>query len=881
GPPPLPPARQVPVNPPVLTQPRRIGSLEYRLGPRTGGDNWNLESTPLADGRYLITISNGVVLSVRGFADIGGIEVEADRAVVWTRPNRGGQPNDQGTVQDLEFYMAGHVVMRTTRPKSGDLATIEADELYYDTSRHVAIAMQSRLELRLARGAAPSPRRVSTLPAGLATRFQATEPIILESDQLLQTSENTFEFLRTEVFSSKLPSDPGLKFTLARGTLEERRIPRRDILGRPVVDARTGQELFAVKELLKAENVVGSIEGLPFFYAPWLYVDAKEPLGPIDNIRFGGNSIFGFEAGLTLDMYKILGLLPPEGTRWKLYPDYMSKRGLSLGTAYTYQGRLFPPTPDESLFFPDKTLSGEYLGSIRLFGIHDSGRDNLGDRPADLLTFQPSGFRGRATLRHNTWDLPGGFDVNAGASFLSDRNYLEQYFKREFDNDPNQATFAYVKQQGEWWAWSGLAQVRANDFITTTEWLPRLDGWLQGVSLFDALVSNTQAGVGYARLRPSSDPINPLAGDPGFFRDYPFLRTTRPAGTGRGYVRQELSLPVQAGPVTLVPYAKGLLAEYTRDLAGDETGRAWGALGLRASLPLARLYPDAKSELLNVDGLMHKMTFGANAMVSRANEPRTRFPQLDRLNDDASEQMLREITPLQPIYNPRAGNALATSLLFDPQMFAVRRMVDNRIDTIDSVDVVQLEWRQRLQTRRGTPGAEHIVDWMTLDTSISLFPRKDRDNFGQAWSFLEYRYLWNIGDRTSFESTGWYDPQKDGPRVTTVGLHFDRPDRTSFYVGYRQIDPLQSRVATGSVTYVFSPKYAMTLSAAYDFGISKSLNNTLVFTRTGRDLAVSLGFSYNSLQNSFGLVFEIIPNLLGPGRGLGGGSAFGNSAFGR
>src|SRR5438046_7097718 len=33
----------------------------------------------------------------------------------------------------------------------------------------------------------------------------------------------------------------------------------------------------------------------------------------------------------------------------------------------------------------------------------------------------------------------------------------------------------------------------------------------------------------------------------------------------------------------------------------------------------------------------------------------------------------------------------------------------------------------------------------------------------------------------------------NGPRVFTVGSFFDRPDRTQFYIGYRQIDPVQSR----------------------------------------------------------------------------------------
>ena len=507
---------------------------------------------------------------------------------------------------------------------------------------------------------------------------------------------------------------------------------------------------------------------------------------------------------------------------------------------------------------------------VRLYGISDDGTDILGgDRPYN--TFQPSGVRGRALWRQSVWDLPYGFDVVNQISLLSDRNFLEQYNKREFDTEPNQANLLYVKQQQDNWSWSALGQVQTSKFITTTEWLPRLDGALIGQPLFDLFTSNTRVGLAYANLRPSSDPTQPLRGPSGAFvgPPMPIDATTRRDSTGRLSLVEELALPLDLGAFKVVPYVKGALIEYTHDLDGDETARAWGAIGARASLPLTHLYADAQSELFNVNGLNHKMVFTGNYLYARANEPHTRLPQLDRLNDDATESMLREFKPQQPFYNPGAGVALATSPLFDPQQYAIRRLVMNRLDTLDDIQVAELDLRQRLQTKRGYPGAEHIVDWMTLNTSVSIFP-DTKQNFGQSYSFLEYQYVWNIGDRTTFESTGWYDPQDQGARVFTVGMFFNRPDRTSFYLGYRQIEPLQSRAISGSVTYVFSPKYSMTASSTYDFGTSAALNNSVVFTRSGSDLQVSLGFSYNALQNNFGAIVEIVPSLFPLRRGASG-----------
>jgi len=111
-------------------------------------------------------------------------------------------------------------------------------------------------------------------------------------------------------------------------------------------------------------------------------------------------------------------------------------------------------------------------------------------------------------------------------------------------------------------------------------------------------------------------------------------------------------------------------------------------------------------------------------------------------------------------------------------------------------------------------------------------------------------------------------------------MYLNRPDRTSFFLGYREIDILDSRAVTGSVTYVFSPKYAVTGSTVYDFGTSQALSNSLTFTRLGTDVQVSLGVTYNALQNNFGMTFQIIPNII-PNAGRLPGFAPGSSPLGR
>jgi len=328
-------------------------------------------------------------------------------------------------------------------------------------------------------------------------------------------------------------------------------------------------------------------------------------------------------------------------------------------------------------------------------------------------------------------------------------------------------------------------------------------------------------------------------------------------------------MPLMFGDVQVAPYLVGDATYYSEDVIGDSRGRLYGGGGVRASVPFSHLYPSVYSELFNLDGLYHKIVLSGNYFIAQSNTSLEMLPQLDRLNDDTSDQALRDIHPRQLTFNP--GNALLLMTpQFNPQIYALRRLVDNRVDTLDTIDVFQLGLRQRLQTKRGFPGHEHVIDWMILDLHASIFPQANRDNFGQTFGILEYDWVWNVGDRTSLVSNGWMDTTNPGPRVFTVGANFNRPDRTNFYLGYRHYDPLESRAVVASVTYAFSPKYAISASTMYDLGIAHNNVNSLILTRIGTDFQVILGFNYNAILNTFGVSFEILPNLLplngrGPG----------------
>jgi hypothetical protein len=802
---------------------------QFSIVPRSTSSGASLQEQKSPSGESIGYGTGGFYINVWTVDELGVasdlVDIETDRVIVWDHdgepaPADAAKNPDEHSSRKLEFYLGGNVVIRQKVVKTiigplGPATTVServfrGDEIYYDASRNVAIAVRGDVDFQ---------------------QPGVPDHIHFKADELEQLSPTQFKGLRGEFFSSRLPSDPDLKAEFANATMTERPVKRSGLLGFfGIVD-----EIDDTERFVDARDVTFSLADTPFFYLPVLRGDANDPLGPVNNFSFGYNKIFGAEVSVGLDVFNLLGVHRPLDTRWRLDLSYLSARGPAAGTIFDTAGK--------KLFGTDAT----YTAQVKLWGIHDTGLDNLGGIRTDLP--HPT-WRYDTELRAKVLDLPWGFSAQGQLVGLSDQNVYEQYYKPLFDNALNQETFVYAKQQQDAWAWTVLGETRLRNWVTETEWLPRLDGYLLGQSFFDRLTYNAHASAGYARLMTTESDSPPI------------VPTDFNTNTARVDLMQKISAPFYLGPVKVSPYALLDLTAYSRDLNGDSTGRVYGGGGVNASIPFTRLYPDVQSLLWNLNGINHKIVFNANFFAADATERYTNLPQLDRLYDDAVDQSQRQWQQVLPLYNPGNATYLTTSPLFNPQLYAIRRLVMNDTDTLDRIEEVNLDLRQRWQTKRGFPGEQHIVDWMTLDISGTIYPRPDRDNFGAYTSFLEYDWVWNIGDRTSLVSSGWLDPISDGPRVFTVGAFFNRPDRTSFFLGYREIEPVGSRAVSAAVTYVFSPKYAMTASTTYDFGTNQALSNSLVMTRMGSDLQLSIGISYNALQNAFGAFVELVPNLL-------------------
>ena len=168
---------------------------------------------------------------------------------------------------------------------------------------------------------------------------------------------------------------------------------------------------------------------------------------------------------------------------------------------------------------------------------------------------------------------------------------------------------------------------------------------------------------------------------------------------------------------------------------------------------------------------------------------------------------------------------------------------------------------------------------MTLDLDAAWFPNADRDNFGQDFGQYAARYNWFVGDRTTIMASTYFDTYDTvAPFLWSIGFNSQRSTRGSFYVGLRSIeaDPLNSRILTASYSYVLSPKWTTTLSAAYDLGEGMNRGQTFTVTRVGSDFLIHLGGSFDPTRNNVGVGLSVEPRFA-PTRGTpGGGSQLGS-----
>ncbi len=765
---------------------------------------------------WIGVITPGVNLIVDGVDGAGTLDISTDRMVVWTTGREAPDLNGdqaQGADRPLEFYMEGNIVFR-----EGD-RVIYADRMYYDVNR----------------------RNGTILNAELLTPVRSYEGLArLKADVLRQTNGSTFQAERAFLTTSRI-GYPRYRLQSDRLTYEDLASPTYDPFGRPLVDPATGEPIVAHQRQVTSENNFLYLGPVPVFYWPRFASNVENPQFYVRNVKFKNDQIFGTQVLSDWDVYQFLGGRKPNGHDWIASFDYLSKRGAAAGTTYSYSGA--------DLF----GFRGAYQGLLDTWAIKDDGLDNLGSDRPNLIP--EKSFRYRAFGRHRQ-HLPDNFQLTAELGLISDRNFLEQYYELEWDTFKDQTTGLELKHLIDNRSWSIAADVRVNDFFTQTQQLPRFDHYWLGQPLLGGwLTWYEHSSAEYAHLKIFSTPTNPT--DAAKQQPLPWELDSR----GERFVtHQELDLPLNLGPVKVVPYALGQAAHWGEVLDGNETQRLYGQAGVRAALPFWTAADDFQSELLNVNGIAHKVVFDVDAFYADANRDLSQFPLYDPLDDDSQEHFRRRFA-----VNTFGGT---TPIRFDERFYGLRSGLAGNVtspsaEIADDMQLVRMGLRQRWQTKRGPANNPRIVDWIVLDTEAVWFPKPARDNFGEDFGLARYDFRWHVGERVTLLSDGGFDFFQNGQQTVSVGALLTRPTNGSLYFGYRSLEgPFSSQVLITSASYRLSPKWFGTAALSYDFSGSGTIGNSFSLVRIGESFLTSVNFYYDAYKSNVAATFNIEPRFI-------------------
>ena len=807
----------------------RDGMRRIRVSPRTSTNfQFGSEKSVNTEPPEQITIlTGGVRLVMEGDDQFDIIDLSADRVVIWTDASESGQFNfetSQSKDAKYQVYLEGNIVARQ------GVSVMHAERAYYDAREDRGLLLDAELAFKPPELNGQRIRvHAERLRQNSRNEFHASNAWTSSS----QFGRPGFRIQSSDIFIEPYFAEP-LDLPRIGGDFDSRRFD--PVTGAPIY--REVPYVTALNNTLLVDTPFAN--DVPFGYVPFIAGPAEAPNIPIKRAEFNADRVFGLQFRTSWDLFALLGTERPTGTTLNLDANYFSRRGPSVGFSGGY-------TVNDLFGWPG-TAVGEGIANY----IHDTGNDNLGldRRSLDV----PENNRGRLTWRHRQ-ELPDGFLLRGEFGALSDRNYLEQYYEKEFDTGKDIETLAALQQQLDNWQWSALVRPQLFEFENNTQWLPRGDFTFLGEPLLGGWLSwSSHSMAGYAQLHQADSPFDPVADR---FNALPYYSNLN---GGLAMTRHELSAPLDFGPFNLVPYAWGEAAGWSNSTSGDSISRLVGSVGVRGSIQFAKYMPGVQSRMLGLNGLAHKMVFDLDWSRTESNRALSTIPQWNEFDDNAQERFRQRL-----LFNTFGGTLPPQ---FDPRSFAVRSGAGSSVtapwnELVDDLHVIRLGWRHRLQTKVGPFERLRTKDWMTLDLEMSLFPNSSRDNFGATTGLLGGRYAWNVGERTSLLANAYYDVFSGGMQLWNLGVLNQRGTRGSLYAGVRQVKGFgfESQILTASASYAMSDKWVGTAGTAYDLAEGRNRGQSFTLTRVGADFLFHFGGNFDASKNNAGLAISVEPRF--------------------
>ncbi len=651
-------------------------------------------------------------------------------------------------------YLEGDVVL--TRGER----MIRASRLYYDFKNDRALILDAVM-----RAVAPS-RDV---------------PIYVRAAQVRQLSNTEYEATKAAISASEFHT-PHVHLGAERVHLTD--LSPRDESGR-VSGIQAGR--------YRANDVTLNLDGVPIAYWPYATGDFRESETAIRSVRMAYSDDFGATFQSKWYLFNLLGIEKPQGVDALLRMDYFSDRGPGAGLDVDYE-------------------TEDAFGLFRGYYINDTGEDSLGP----IRSGEPdTENRGRITWRHRQL-LGQGWELTLEGSYISDPNFLEEYFTREFEQGKDQETAIYLKKQQDNWAFTSLMNWRVLDWLTQTEHLPDVAfHWIgEPLAEIGSFYSETHAGL--VRYRPDERRL--------WDTDRVVDNTNRTDVTVRGDTRNEVDFPIKLGDFNLVPYAVGRPGYWDGAYDGGAGGRLFGSAGVRGATQFWKLFEGVTSELLDVHGVRHIIRPEVTAWASASN---------------------RGSWELHP---------------FDPG-----------IETIDDFYGTSLAVRQKWQTKRGGPGNWTVVDWITFDVELNMFgdtPKNTlpigryydwRPEESVARPHVRTDFMYRISDTTAVLSDTNFDLNDGTMDLFNISYAVERTPRLSYFFGYRRIHDTDSNLIGFGTNYQLNSKYSTALRTYYDIERSELEEFDISIIRKWPRWYTAITFGLDNIDENISLGFTLWP----------------------
>ena len=269
--------------------------------------------------------------------------------------------------------------------------------------------------------------------------------------------------------------------------------------------------------------------------------------------------------------------------------------------------------------------------------------------------------------------------------------------------------------------------------------------------------------------------------------------------------------------------------------------------------------PTIQSSLLNIRGLAHKAEWQAEYFYADSNSNLDALPLYNPLDDHAQQQYRSRFLRSNPLMFGRTR--------YQTRDYAFRQGIQKLVASPSDVVAADLQQvriglHQRLQTKRGLPGLERIVDLFKLDLDLLIFPDANRDNFGKTLGPATYDMRYQVGDRVSLLSDGYFDFFDGGLRSISAGVRSTRPGMGDVYLGLLSIEgPISSTVFRSNLDYRLNEKWIISNGLSYDFSSTGNVSQSAGLTRIGESLLVRLGMTYDKGRDNVGIGFSIEPRF--------------------